>query len=122
MRVNYETFESQEEMLAKIQAGGSRWDVVFPSNSIVGPMVRQDLLEPLDHDRLPNLANLDARFQNPAWDPGLRHSVPYMWGVSGFVYNRKAVGRPLNSWADLWDPALKSKITMLDDPAEVLGA
>ena len=109
LRVNYETFESEEGMLAKVLAGGGGWDVVFPSNSYVGPMARRGLLEPLDHDRLSNLANLEPRFAEPPWDPEMRHSVPYMWGVSGFVYNRKAIGKTLTSWADLWDPALRSE-------------
>ncbi len=122
LRVNFETFESEEAMLAKILAGGSAWDVVFPSNSFVGPMVRRGLLEPLDHQRLSNLANLESRFLDPPWDHGIRYGVPYMWGVSGFVYNARAIGRNLTSWTDLWDPALKGKITMLDDPTEVLGA
>ena len=122
LRVNYETFESEEAMLAKLLAGGAEWDVVFPGNSFVGPMVRRGLLEPLDHGRLSNLGNLEPRFLDPPWDHGIRYSVPYMWGVSGFVYNRRAIGRTLSSWADFWNPALKGKITMLDDPAEVLGA
>ncbi|MBI3696905.1 MAG: spermidine/putrescine ABC transporter substrate-binding protein [Acidobacteria bacterium] len=122
LRVNYETFESQEEMLAKILAGGGGWDVVFPGNTLVGPMVRRALIREIDHQRLSNLANLEARFLDPPWDRGDRHSVPYMWGLSGFVYNRKALGRAATGWADLWDRAVKGKITMLDDPAEVLGA
>ena len=122
LRVNYETFESQEEMLAKILAGGGGWDVVFPGNTLIGPMVRRGLIREIDHQRLSNLANLEARFLDPPWDRGVRHSVPYMWGLSGFVYNRKALGRAATAWADLWDPALRGKITMLDDPAEVLGA
>ncbi len=122
LRVGYETFESEEEMLAKILAGGSAWDVVFPGNSFVGPMARRGLLAAIDRQRLSNLDNLEARFLDPPWDPGIRHSVPYMWGISGIVYNRKAVGRELTAWADLWDPALQGKITMLDDPNEVLGA
>lgn len=122
VRVNYETFESQEEMLAKLLGGGSRWDVVFPSSTFVGPLVRRELLEPLDHRRLHNLGNLEPRFLDPPWDRGNRYSVPYMWGVTGFVYNSRAVPRVLTAWADLWDPALKGKITMLDDPSEVLGA
>ena len=121
LRVNYETFESEDEMLAKLLAGGSGWDVVFPSNAFIGPMTRRGLLAPIDHGRLPNLANLELRFQKPPWDPEMRHSVPYMWGASGFVYNHKAIGRELTSWNDLWEPALAGKITMLDDPAEVIG-
>jgi len=122
IRVNYETFESQEEMLAKVLAGGSRWDVVFPGNTLVGPLVRRGLLEPLDPQRLPNRRHLEDRFLDPPWDRGNRYTIPYMWGVSGFVYNARKVAKTLSRWADLWDPALKGKLTMLDDPAEVLGA
>jgi spermidine/putrescine transport system substrate-binding protein len=122
VRVNYETFESTEEMFAKILAGGAQWDVVFPNSTYVGPMARRSLLEPLDHARLPGLANLEPRFQDPPWDRENRHSVPYMWGVSGFVYNGAKLGRDLTSWADLWEPAVRGKLTMLDDVSEVLGA
>jgi spermidine/putrescine transport system substrate-binding protein len=120
VRVNYETFESTEEMFAKILAGGARWDVVFPNSTYIGPMARRGLIEELDHGRLPGLGNLEARFRNPVWDPGNRHSVPYMWGVSGFVFNRRKLPRAA-AWGELWDPALSRKITMLDDPSEVLG-
>jgi spermidine/putrescine transport system substrate-binding protein len=122
VRVNYETFESQEEMLAKVLAGGSSWDVVYPGNTLVGPMVRRDLLEPLDHARLPQLANLEPLFQDPPWDRGNRYTVTYMWGASGIVYNAMRLGKTLRRWADLWDPAIQGKLTMLDDPSEVLGA
>jgi spermidine/putrescine transport system substrate-binding protein len=122
VRVNFETFESEDEMLAKAIAGGSGWDVVFPSNVLIGPMERRRLLDALDHQKLPNLDNLEPRFQTPQWDAEMRFSVPYMWGASGFVYNRKAIGRTLTSWDGLWDAALKGKITMLDDPSEVFAA
>lgn len=84
-------------------------------------MARRGLLAELDPARLPGLANLDEPFRNSPWDPGNRYSVPYLWGVSGFVYNRRKFPRAPASWASLWDPALRGKITMLDDPAEVLG-
>ncbi len=122
IRVNYETFESQEEMLAKVLAGGAAWDVVFPGNTLVGPLVRRGLLQPLDHGRLPNLAHLEERFRDPPWDRGNRYTVTYMWGLTGFAYNAKALKKTLVTWEDLWDPALRGKLTMLDDPSEVLGA
>ena len=109
-------------MLAKVLAGGARWDVPFPSNTLIGPLARRGLLQPLDHGRLPDFPNLDPRFLDPAWDRGNRYTVPYMWGVSGIVYNSKAAPNAPAAWADLWSPALKGKITMMDDPAEVLGA
>lgn len=83
VRVRYATYESNEEMLAKVLTGNSGWDVVFPTHNRVLPMKLYKLLAPLDHARLPNLANLEPRFQAPPWDPRLEFCVPYMWGATG---------------------------------------
>jgi spermidine/putrescine transport system substrate-binding protein len=119
--VRYGVYESNEEMLAKALTGNSGWDVVFPSNYLIRPMVENGLLAPLRHEWLGNLNNLEARFQAPSWDPDLRWNVPFMWGASGIVFNRKLSPAP-GAWSDLWRPELRNHITMLDDPAEVLGA
>lgn len=121
VRVRYGVYESNEEMLAKVMTGNSGWDVVFPSNYLIGPMRENRLLARLDPRRLPHLANLEGRFRSPAWDPDLEWSVPYMWGATGIAYNRRLSAPPAR-WAAMWDPALKGRMTMLDDPAEVLGA
>lgn len=118
VRVRYSVYESNEEMLARVFSGNSGWDVVFPTHYIVPPMVEQGLLAPLDHARLPNLQNLDPAFARPGL---LTHAVPYMWNATGILFNRKLQPRP-TAWADLWDPRFTGKITMLDDPAEVLAA
>jgi spermidine/putrescine transport system substrate-binding protein len=120
-RVRYAVYESNEEMLAKVMGGNSGWDVVFPSNYLVRPMIELGLLAPLDHRLLGNLKLLEPRFRRPAWDPDLASSVPYMWGATGIAYNRAVTPAP-RAWADLWRQDLKGRITMLDDPAEVLGA
>jgi spermidine/putrescine transport system substrate-binding protein len=119
--VRYGAYESNEEMLAKALTGNSGWDVVFPSNYLIRPMVENSLLAPLRHQWLPNLSNLEPRFQAPSWDPNLQWCVPYMWGASGIVFNRKLNPAPA-AWSDMWRPELRNRITMLDDPAEVLGA
>ncbi len=121
VRVRYALYESNEEMLAKVMTGNSGWDVVFPTHSRIRPMVRNGLLAPLDHALLPNLRNLEETFQQPSWDPRLQHSVPYMWNVTGIVYNRASGAAP-DSWADLWNPRWHGKLTMLDDAEDVLGA
>ncbi|MDE3196466.1 MAG: spermidine/putrescine ABC transporter substrate-binding protein [Acidobacteriota bacterium] len=120
VRVRYGTYESNEEMLAKAVTGNSGWDVVFPTHSRLAPMARNGLLAPLDHTRLPSLRNLDARFQRPIWDPTLQWGVPYMWNGTGIAYNRAQTEAP-RSWNALWSPALKGRITMLDDPEDVIG-
>jgi spermidine/putrescine transport system substrate-binding protein len=121
VRVRYGIYESSEEMLAKALTGNSGWDVVFPSNALIRPMLENRLLARLDHGRLRNLANLAPDFQKPTWDPRLEWSVPYMWGASGIGY-RRSVTPPPGAWADLWRADLAGRMTMLDDPAEVLGA
>ena len=120
-RVRYSTYESAEEMLAKVISGNSGWDVVFPSNSFVPPMCDLGLLERLDHKRLKNLGNLEKRFQTPQWDRALTNCVPYMHSATGIVYS-KSVSRPPLAWADLWTDSYARRITMLDDSAEVFGA
>ncbi len=119
--VRYGTYESNEEMLAKVMTGNSGWDVVFPTHSRLAPMARNGLIAPLDHKRLPSLGNLDPRFQRPEWDINLQWGLPYMWNATGVVYNREQVAEP-RGWADLWNPALRGRLTMLDDAEDVIGA
>jgi spermidine/putrescine transport system substrate-binding protein len=119
--VRYATYESNEEMLAKVMSGNSGWDVVFPSNYFIGPMRDMGLLAPVRHELLGNLGRLEDRFQAPPWDRGLAWCVPYMWGASGIAFNRTLTPPP-SAWADLWSERLRGRLTMLDDPAEVLGA
>jgi spermidine/putrescine transport system substrate-binding protein len=121
VRLRYGTYESNEEMLAKTVSGNSGWDVVFPTHSRIAPMARAGLIARLDHTRLPSLGNLHARFSRPAWDPDLRLGVPYMWNATGIAYNRAQTVEP-RGWAALWNPALRGRLTMLDDPEDVIGA
>jgi spermidine/putrescine transport system substrate-binding protein len=121
VRVRYATYESNEEMLAKVITGNSGWDVVFPTHNRLAPMRENGLLAPLRREWLPGLGNLEPRFRAPVWDPELRWGVPYMWNGTGIAYNR-ALNPPPTRWADLWDPRLKGRLTMLDDPEDMLGA
>ena len=121
VRVRYATYESNQELIAKVMSGNSGWDVVFPSADFVQPLRDLGLLQPLDAERLPNLDSLDAAFRHPPWDPELRWCVPYMHGATGIVYQKTLAPEP-RAWCDLWNPLLRGKITMLDDQSEVLGA
>jgi spermidine/putrescine transport system substrate-binding protein len=121
VRLRYSTYESNEEMLAKVLTGNSGWDVVFPTHSRLEPMARNGLLAKIDRARLPSLGNLDTRFARPAWDPDLRLGVPYMWNATGIAYNR-ALGPVPRAWANLWNASLRGRATMLDDPEDVIGA
>ncbi len=121
-KVVVDTFQANEDMIAKVQAGGSGYDIVCPSDYAVTTMVRQGLLIELDHSKLPNLKNIAPRFANPGYDAELKHVVPYLAGTSGLGYNKKKVATPPKKWADLYDPAQlktwKGKVSIIDDPKE----
>ena len=99
-------FGSNEEMLAKLQAGGSGWDVFVPTNYTITTYVDQDLIEPLDLSKLPNYdpAAYDARFSDAGTVDGTVYAVPKDWGTTGFCVNTNHTdGRNLTSWKDFWD-------------------
>ncbi len=121
-----DTFASNEELLAKLQAGAAGYDVIVPSDYMVEIMIEEGLLAELDVDNLPNISNLDPLFANPPYDPGLVHCVPYLWGTTGIGYNTDVFDEPPDSWAYLFDPELASQyagqMTMLNDERESIGA
>ena len=119
--VNYDTYSSNEEMLAKIQAGASGYDLVVPSDYTIAIMVKQGMLEQLDRSKLSNFANIDNRFTNQYYDPGNKYTVPYQWGTTALVYDKTKVPFEPKSWSDLWDPQFKGHLVVLDDEREVTG-
>lgn len=121
VRLVYSSYESAEELLAKVFSGNSGWDVAFPSHYFLKPMRENNLLAPLDSKRLPLLKHLAPAMQRPAWDPGLEWGMPYLQGATGVIHQQEVrVEDP--SWELLWSPSLAGKITMLDDPADAFGA
>ena len=123
-RVIIDTFEAPEAMLAKLQAGGdAEYDVVVPPDYYVLEMARTGLIRELDHQKLPNLKNLAPEFQNPAYDPQNRHSIPYQWGTTGIAYDATAVKKPVDSWAVFFDPKqYAGPCFLLDEMRETIGA
>jgi spermidine/putrescine transport system substrate-binding protein len=121
MQVEYDTYGSNEEMLAAVQARPGAYDIIVPSDYMVTIMRRAGLLAALDHASVPNLVNIDPLFVNPSFDPANRYCAPYLWGTLGIGYNRNATGREVTSWADLFDPAFAGRISLLDDPRSTLG-
>lgn len=121
MKVVYQTFDSNEAMMTKIQQGGTTYDVVIPSEYAISKMKEDDLLIPLDHSKLPNLKYIDERFLNLSFDEGNKYSIPYFWGTVGIVYNPELTDLTFKSWDDLWDPSLKNQILLVDGAREVIG-
>ena len=121
IKLNRDEYSSNEEMYAKISAGGASYDLVQPTDYIIGLMIRQELLQELDHSKLPNIGNLDAGWMNRDFDPGNKYTIPYLAGTDSIVVNTDAVTDPPQSWADLWKPEYAGRIVFLDDSRVVIG-
>lgn len=113
--VNYTTFDSNESLYAKIKSGGANYDVIFPSDYMVGKMIEEDMLAPLDYDNIPNMANIGADYLGWGFDPDNTYSVPYMWGTTGIIYNTTMVEEPPTAWADLWDVEYTGNVLMFNN-------
>src|SRR2546422_3681178 len=121
-KVNYDLYDSNEALLAKLQAGNVGYDLVVPSDYMGEILLRQRLLARLDKRRLPNVwANGDARFPNLPFDPHNDYSVPYAWGTTGLAHRAAPVGEKVESWSALFDPRFAGHILLLDDMREVFG-
>jgi spermidine/putrescine-binding protein len=122
VQVTVDTYESNEELLAKLMSGASGYDLVVPSGYLLPALIRQGLLAPLHHRHLPNLGNLARGLFEPAADPGRRHAVPWLWGMTGLAWRTDKLPAPPESWSVFFDPRWRGKLTMMDDGREVLGA
>lgn len=123
IKVTLDTYASNEEMLAKIQAGATGYDIVFPSVHMHDIMAKLGLLARTDANRLPGFSNVDPAFLRAKSDPKGEWCVPYAWGTVGIVWNRKLVPEGLKSWKEFFAYAAKhpKKVAMLDDMRETLG-
>jgi spermidine/putrescine transport system substrate-binding protein len=118
----YDTFASNEELYAKLLAGSTGYDLVFPSGDYVSIMIKQGMLEKIDKSRLQNLGNIDPMvLQKAVYDPGMDYSVPYYFGAAGIAVNTARVPGYEKSWSIFGRTDLRGKMTMLDDMREVLG-
>lgn len=115
VKVNYNTFATNEDMYIAIKKGGTTYDVAFPSDYMIERMITDDLLEPLDKSKIPGFENIDEEFLDLDFDKDNKYSVPYMWGTVGIIYNTKYVDESeVDTWDVLWDEKYKKEILMLD--------
>ena len=121
VKVKYDTYESTEDLYAKLQGGNPGYDVIFPSDYILGAMIAEGMLEKLNLDNIPNIQHIDALFLDPPYDPGNQYSLPYQWYTLGIGYNIKATGGEIDSWSNLFDPKFEGRVALLDDVRATLG-
>jgi spermidine/putrescine transport system substrate-binding protein len=119
--VNYETFASNEEMLAKFQAsGGASYDLVQPTDYMAELMIRERMLAKLDRSKIPLLKNIDASLSRLSHDPAQEYTVPYMTGTVGIVINSAAVKGQIKSFNDVFQPKYSGRIVVLNDNREIV--
>ncbi len=120
IKVSVENYASNEEMLAKLMAGGGSYDIIQPSEYVVGALVKENLLHPIDHAKIPNLKNIAPQFLNMSFDPGNKFSVPFMAGTVGIVVNTDLVKDDIKGFADVFQDKYKQNIVVLDDAREIV--
>ncbi|MEO7600496.1 MAG: spermidine/putrescine ABC transporter substrate-binding protein [Opitutus sp.] len=121
IKVNYETFASGEEMLAKLLAGGSSYDLIQPPDYIAEALIKHELLLALDATKLPHLKNIAPEFLHMPHDPKQAFTVPYMVGSVGLVVNTDVVKDPVRGYKDLFQPKYKGRIVALNDNRELVS-
>ncbi len=120
-------YDSNEDLLAKLQAGGTGYDVIFPSDYMIAQMIDLGLLAELDMSNIPNVVNVAPENMHPAYDPENKYSVAYFWGTTGIGYDTSVVDPAPDSWAWIFEPEILQQyadqgVNVLDDQRELIGA
>ena len=124
-KVVVDTFDSNEAMYAKLKAGATGYDIITPSSYLVAQMAKENMIVELDHSKIPNVRkNFDPSFKGQIIDASFKYNVPYTVTYTGLMYLKDKIpqGANVNSWRILENPALKGRISFLDDIREVIGA
>lgn len=123
IHVNYQTYDSNEALYGKLAGGATGYDVIIPSDYMIGQMIDEDMLEPLNFDNIPNFADIDPTLLNPNYDPENRYSVPYMFGILGIIYNPGLVdeNEDMETWNVLWNEKYTHDILVFDNSRDTVG-
>jgi spermidine/putrescine transport system substrate-binding protein len=121
IKVNYETYASNEEMLSKLLAGSTKYDLIQPSEYTVEALIKQKKLQLLDQTNVPNIKNIAPEFRNLPHDPELKYSVPWLSGTVGIVVNTAKIKDPIKSYKDVFQAKYKGRIVTLNDNREMVA-
>lgn len=121
IKLNRAEYSTNEEVYTRLLEGNTGYDLIQPSDYVVGSMVDHGLLQELDKTKLPNIGNLDEAWMDKDFDPGNRYTIPYLAGTDAIVVNTKSVRNPPQAWADLWKPEYSDRMIFVDDPRVIIG-
>ena len=122
VNVLIDTYASNEDLLAKLLAGATGYDIIMPSDYMVSILIKQNLLAELNRDNIPNFQNISPLFLGKYFDAENQYSIPYTFGTAGIAYDSAVVSPAPDSWTVLWDAQYKNQFSMLDDQRETIGA
>lgn len=118
VEIVYSTFSSNQEMLAKLQAGTVAYDLVVPSDFFVNQLKEEGMLQEIDFSNIPNYENIADEWKGLPFDPDEKYSVPYMYGYDGIAFNSEKIDEAPTSWEDLWNPEYKGQVITMEEPKE----
>ncbi len=121
IKVNYTTFDSNESLYAKLKSGGATYDVIVPSDYMIGKMIQEGMLAPLNKENIPNFSKIGESYTGMAYDPQDEYSVPYTWGTVGIIYNTEMVEEAPTSWDALWDVEYAGNILMFNNSRDAFA-
>ena len=119
--VNYTTYDTNESLYAKMKGGGANYDIIVPSDYMIGKMIAEDMLAPLDYSNIPNAQMIGEQYRHQSYDPQDAYSVPYTWGVVGIVYNKTMVEEEPDSWNVMWDERYTNSILMFNNSRDAFA-
>ena len=119
--VNYTTYNTNEQLYAKLRGGGASYDIIIPSDYMISRMIDEDMLEPINYDNIPNIKYIADEYKNKEYDPESKFSVPYTWGTVGIIYNKNEITDDNFGWEILWDEKYADKILMFDNPRDAFA-
>lgn len=121
IKINYDTYMTNEELYYKLKQGEFNYDIIFPSDYMVERMIKEDMLSEINIKKLSNIENIGSTFLGLSYDSENKYSVPYLWGTLGIIYNKKMVKENVDSWNILWNEKYKKEILMYDSLRDALG-
>ncbi|MBR1422856.1 MAG: ABC transporter substrate-binding protein [Ruminococcus sp.] len=123
IKVNYTNFATNEELYAKLKGGAASYDVIIPSDYMISKLIKEDLIQKVDMDNIPNSKYIMDNFRDLAYDPNDEYSVPYTWGTVGIIYNKEMIGIEEEDidWDILWNEDYKDQILMFDNPRDAFA-
>ena len=120
IKVNYTNYATNEELYAKLKGGGATYDIIIPSDYMISKMIKEDMIQELNFDNIPNFRYIMDNFRNMAYDPENAYSVPYTWGTVGIIYDETMIDIPPEEidWDILWNETYLDQILMFDNPRD----